>query len=71
MWCGARTVKIEFDFVTHELVISVDDGGQKRIALGPMTVAAFYGEVMGAMEALGTPVKIYTRAVGGAESDPV
>ena len=60
MWCNARTVGIQFDFLTHELVISVDDGGQKRIPLRSMTVAAFYGEVMDAMKALRTPVKIYT-----------
>jgi hypothetical protein len=60
MWCNERTVGIQFDFVTHELVISVDDGGQKRIPLRSMTVAAFYGEVMDAMKALRVPVKIYT-----------
>jgi len=60
MWCGTRTVEIEFDFVTHDLVISVDDGGQKRIPLRPMTVATFYAEVMDGVKALGVPVKIYT-----------
>jgi hypothetical protein len=60
MWCNARTVAIQFDFVTHELVISVDDGAQRKIPLHSMTVAAFYGEVMDAMKAVGTPVKIYT-----------
>jgi len=60
MWCGTRTVEIEFDFVTHDLVISVDDGGQKRIPLRPMSVATFYGEVMDGVKALGVPVKIYT-----------
>ena len=59
MWHGRRTVRVDFDFVTHELVMSVDDGGEKRIALRSTTVKAFYAEVMAAMEALGTPVKIY------------
>lgn len=59
MWHGTKTVEIDFDFVTHELVISAEDGAQKRIALRPTTVKAFYGEVMAAMEALGAPVTIY------------
>ena len=59
MWCGTKTVEIDFDFVTHDLVISVDDGGQKRIPLRAMPVATFYGEVLDAVKALGVPVKIY------------
>ena len=60
MWCGTKTVEIDFDFVTHDLVISVDDGGQKRIPLRPMSVATFYGEVLDGVKTLGVPVKIYT-----------
>src|SRR5579875_3288879 len=53
MWCNARTVAIQFDFLTHELVISVDDGGQRKIPLRSMTVAEFYDEVMEGMKAVG------------------
>ena len=35
------------------------DGASECFALQPMSVAAFYGRVMAALEALGTPVKIH------------
>jgi hypothetical protein len=61
MWHGTRVLEIDFDFVAHELVLETDDGGREVIALEPMTVADFYGRVMGALDALGTPVKIWTQ----------
>ena len=38
MWSGTRTVRIDFDFLAHELVIDTADGGEKRIALRSVTV---------------------------------
>jgi hypothetical protein len=60
MWHGTRVLEIDFDFLTHELILQTSDGGREVIALKPMTVADFYGKVMAALDALGTPVKIWT-----------
>jgi hypothetical protein len=60
MWHGTRVLEIDFDFLSHELILQTSDGGREVIALKPMTVADFYGKVMAALDALGTPVKIWT-----------
>ena len=56
---GARMLQIDFDFIDHELLLRTSDGGEATIALRPMTVAAFYRQVMQALGELGTPVKIW------------
>jgi hypothetical protein len=56
---GARTLQIDFDFVEHMLLLQTSDGGRRIIALKPMTVAAFYQQVMAALDGLGTPVHIW------------
>jgi len=55
---GDVAFDLEFDFVAHELVIRVSDGGERRIALAPGPVADFYGAVLAALSALGAPVAI-------------
>jgi hypothetical protein len=76
MFFNARALQIDFDFVEHELRIlggttAVSSGNlkgrdnarpssEKTIALAPKSVAAFYREVMAALEELGTPVEINT-----------
>ncbi|MFL6521752.1 MAG: DUF5996 family protein [Chthoniobacterales bacterium] len=76
MFFNARALQIDFDFVNHELRIrggttAVSSGNLKgrdnarpssgkTIALAPKSVAAFYREVMAALEELGTPVQINT-----------
>jgi hypothetical protein len=50
--------ELEFDLITHALVIRVSDGGERRIALDSRDVAAFYGSVLDALEALRVPVQI-------------
>jgi len=52
---GSTGLTLEFDFIAHELVIRVTDGGERRIALCERSVASFYGEVMEALIALGAP----------------
>ncbi len=59
MWHRTTTVQIDFDFAGHKLVIDTSTGEQRTIALRPMTVAAFYREVMGAMAELDVPVRIW------------
>jgi hypothetical protein len=51
-------VAMEFDFVAHELVVRVTDGGERRIALASGPVARFYDRVLEALSALGAPVAI-------------
>jgi hypothetical protein len=57
---GARSFEIAFDFVDHALTIETSDGAGERIALSPMSVAAFYAEVMGRLERLGIKAHIWT-----------
>ena len=56
---GRRTVQIDFDFLEHLLVIETSEGARRMIALRPMTVAAFYAELMSALDGLGVPVRIW------------
>jgi hypothetical protein len=60
---GARTLQIDFDFLEHRLLIETDEGDRRIVALEPMTVAAFYREVMTALDSLGTPVRIWPMPV--------
>src|SRR3984885_3330412 len=55
---GNRTFEIEFDFLAHQLIINVSDGGTRKIPLQPRTVADFYAAVMKALDELNVPVRI-------------
>jgi hypothetical protein len=55
---GGGNFEIEFQFDDHQLQITTSDGGEKRIALAPRTVAEFYGLVMQALRGLNIAVKI-------------
>ena len=55
---GSRCFEIQFDFLEHALDISVSDGGARRLALRPQSVAAFCGAVMAALDELGVAVAI-------------
>jgi hypothetical protein len=52
---GNDAFQIDFDFVDHELVIVTSRGGRSTIPLRPMSVAGFYGEVLGTLAQLGVP----------------
>lgn len=54
-----RTFEVQFDFVEHQLVITVSDGQSKSIPLRPQSVAAFYAEFMAALRSLGIEVRIW------------
>ncbi|MDT7603004.1 MAG: hypothetical protein QOF61_1001 [Acidobacteriota bacterium] len=58
-----RTFEIEFDFISHQLVISTSDGETAKLALKPRTVADFYRETMQLLRDLGIEVKIWTTPV--------
>jgi hypothetical protein len=55
---GSRSFDIQFDFLEHVLEITVSDGGQRRLALRPQSVAEFYSAVMTALAELGVAVAI-------------
>ncbi|MGA7341493.1 MAG: DUF5996 family protein [Terracidiphilus sp.] len=63
MPCGARILQIDFDFLEHVLLVSTGEGGHRTIALQPMTVAAFYRQLMDALDSLGAPVSIWPMPV--------
>ncbi|MBW8752902.1 MAG: hypothetical protein JF595_01930 [Sphingomonadales bacterium] len=55
---GASMIDIEFDFINHKLVCRSSNGQFHDTELRPMSVAAFYREVMAAMAALDVIVHI-------------
>jgi hypothetical protein len=60
---GDCQLEILFDFVDHELKISITNGATKTIPLAPRSVAVFYREVMAALAELDVAVKISTLPV--------
>jgi len=58
---GMRVFQIDFDFVTHELVIQSSDGGRGGLPLRPQTVATFYERVMEELRKLELPVDIHKK----------
>ena len=58
---GDETLQADFDFIDHQFTLQTASGGRKSIPLYPRSVADFYGEVMGCLVALGTPVTIDTQ----------
>ncbi|BCS52532.1 DUF5996 family protein [Geobacter sp. SVR] len=57
---GDRSFAIEFDFITHQLMIDCDDGVTASMALVPCPVAEFYRKFMTTLQELGIEVKIRT-----------
>jgi len=60
---GATTFQIDFDFIAHRLEVRTSRGELDGFALGPLSVADFYGEVMGRLKALGLETRIWTMPV--------
>jgi hypothetical protein len=58
---GSRCFDIQFDFIDHVLTVSASDGGVRRLALKPQSVADFYAALMAALAELGVPVTINER----------
>jgi len=56
--CGSRVFHIEFDFIDHRLSIETSDGRRRELRLEPRSVAAFYAELMAALDALDLHVHI-------------
>lgn len=60
---GDRTFSIHFDFIEHQLLIYASDNATRILPLRAQTVADFYHEVMGALDAMGLHVKIWPMPV--------
>ena len=58
---GGRTFQIDFDFVTHQLIVQSSDGGTGHLALEPQPVAELYARLMAELDKLGLHVDIYRR----------
>lgn len=67
---GTCILQIDFDFVEHMLLVETSQGERRVIPLKPMTVAAFYRELMAALDSLGTPVRIWPMPVEVAQPIP-
>lgn len=59
--CGDACFDAEFDFIDDRLVIRTSGGGRREIALTARSVADFWGEVNGALEALSLPVTLHQK----------
>jgi hypothetical protein len=58
-----RTFQIDFDFISHQLLIETSDGATRALKLAPRTVADFYRETFALLNSLGIEVKIWTTPV--------
>ena len=54
---------LEFDFISHTLLLRIADGTQRELALEPMTVAEFYRRVMAMLADVGISVRIWSMPV--------
>jgi len=67
---GAAAFDLEFDFLAGALILRVTDGGERRVALAAGSVAAFHGEVLEAMAALGVPTSWRRRSPSASMPAP-
>jgi hypothetical protein len=58
-----RTFQIDFDLVSHQLLIETSDGATRALKLAPRTVADFYRETFALLNSLGIEIKIWTTPV--------
>jgi hypothetical protein len=56
---GEREFQIDLDFIAHNLSIRSTDGQTAGFPLAPQPVASFYRRLMGELERLGLPVRLF------------
>jgi hypothetical protein len=56
-----RTFQIDFDFLSHQVILQASDGGTGDFALEPQSVATFYARLLQELEKLGLHVDIYRK----------
>jgi Family of unknown function (DUF5996) len=57
---NGRAFEIDFDLLTHQLLLRTTDGARRSISLESRPVSDFYREVLGALAALHLDVRIHT-----------
>ena len=55
---GASGFEMEFDFIAGALAVRTTDGDERRVPLGPGSIADFYAKVLNALESVGAPTAI-------------
>ena len=68
---GDQSVEVQFDFISHQLLIQASDGSRHSIALTSMSVADFFARYIGALHQLGIDPATLCIAGGGCHSDPL
>jgi hypothetical protein len=63
MFYNDQLLQIDFNLISHLLLIITTDNPAKSITLRPRSVAEFYQEIMDALKSLGMPVTIWTTPV--------
>jgi hypothetical protein len=56
-------IELEFDFISHQLILRKSDGNSASIALAPKSVAEFYGEFFAMLRSQGIDLKIWKMPV--------
>lgn len=67
---GARAFQIDFDFITHRLIIITSDGATEEMKLQAQPLADFYAEFMARLAALHIDAHIWPVSVEMAEAVP-
>ena len=67
---GARSFQIDFDFITHRLLIQTDDAMRRTMALAPRSVADFYQELFAHLAELDMDIKIHAAPNEVADAIP-
>ena len=65
-----RGFQIDFDLIDHQLVVATTSGSRRSHPLQPESVATFHRSVMGMLDDLGVPVKIWTMPVEITDAIP-
>ena len=60
---GGRTLVAEFDFVSHELVLTVSDGARASLPLSSRPIAQFHDELNRALDRAGIAIPVWTLPV--------
>jgi Family of unknown function (DUF5996) len=60
---GALSFQINFDFISHRLIVQVSNGDTATIPLTPRSVAGFHAEFMSTLRELGLDTHIWTMPV--------
>ncbi len=55
------TFQIDFDFITHKLIIRSSEGIEEQVELFPRTVASFYNALFEKLELMGIDAEIYAK----------